>query len=386
MSKFQEETSKGMLKESMEEGNAFTAALAKAKKGEKVKVDGEEITDTSNYDDPSVKEYSYTDNYPGSWGYKEGEEKEDDVEEGLHTPPLQATEPTVDVNEEEDSEVYIPNEDNFKVKIEDKIYTAQYHNHEEGESIDLVSDDGDKIEGKVKEVSPDGDLTITLLAKEGLHMPPLQATGQSLKENTVANPPYGFDVLSPDERKQLKEYIDSIKTIQKEIARLAAKAGKKVKVEGGDMTGRMMTPSVTSEGASREELESRIHPTVLDALERVVYLLYKTGLNAEEVKALLNAEADDQFKTDFEKKGEEAVKGQYDIGERSYAVSKNAVPAYTLKAGDIITSGEEIVSVSAGAMTPGGKVEVTLKNPVTGKTRGAVWGKHTMIGKKPKAE
>jgi hypothetical protein len=37
----------------MKEGNAFTAALAKTKKGEKVKVDGEEITDTSDYDDPS---------------------------------------------------------------------------------------------------------------------------------------------------------------------------------------------------------------------------------------------------------------------------------------------------------------------------------------------
>ena len=54
MGKFQKETPKGMLKESVEEGNAFTAALAKTKKGDKAKVDGKEITDTSNYDDPSV--------------------------------------------------------------------------------------------------------------------------------------------------------------------------------------------------------------------------------------------------------------------------------------------------------------------------------------------
>lgn len=150
LERLQKETPKGMLKEGVEEGNAFTAALAKAGKGEKVKVDGEEITDTSNYDDPSVKkEYSYTDNYEGSWGYREG----------MHTPPLQATGPTVDVTEETT----------------------------------------------------------------------------------------GFNVLTPDERKQLKEYIESVKTIKKEIARLAAKAGKKVKMEGGDMTGLVMNPSTVSE-------------------------------------------------------------------------------------------------------------------------------------------
>ena len=101
--------------------------------------------------------------------------------------------------------------------------------------------------------------------KEGLHTPPLQATGQSLKEDVA---PYGFDVLppgtkqqlqtsglkelSPDDRKRLKEYIESVKEIQKEIVKLAAKAGKKIK-EGGDMTGLTMTPSVTSEG--KEEVK-----------------------------------------------------------------------------------------------------------------------------------
>lgn len=150
LERLQKETPKGTLKEGVEEGNAFTAALAKTKKGEKAKVDGQEITDTSGYDDPTVKqEASYTDNYEGSWGYREG----------MHTPPLQATGPTVDVTEETS----------------------------------------------------------------------------------------GFSTLTPDERKQLKEYIESVKTIQKEIARLVGKAGKKVKAEGGDMTGLVMTPATVSE-------------------------------------------------------------------------------------------------------------------------------------------
>lgn len=146
MGKFQKKTPKGLLKEEMEEGNAFTAALAKAKKGEKVHVDGGEVTDTSDYDDPSVKEYGYADNYPGSFGYREG----------MHTPPLQAT----------------------------------------GQTIDTV-------------------------------------------ENTVTNPPYGFEVLSPDEKKQLKEYLESMKTIKQEVAKLLGKAGKKLK-EDGDTTGLVM--------------------------------------------------------------------------------------------------------------------------------------------------
>lgn len=116
----------------MEEGNAFTAALAKAGKGEKVKVGGKEITDTSNYDDSSVKE----------------------MEEGLNPAPMQATGATVDTTDESKR--------------------------------------------------------------------------------------MGYEALTPDEQKQLKEYIKSYKTIEEEIKKLASKAGKRVKMEGGDRTGLVM--------------------------------------------------------------------------------------------------------------------------------------------------
>lgn len=44
------------LMEEFEEGNAFTKMLAKTKKGGEFKVGGKSFKDTSNYDDPSVKE------------------------------------------------------------------------------------------------------------------------------------------------------------------------------------------------------------------------------------------------------------------------------------------------------------------------------------------
>ena len=66
---------------------------------------------------------------------------------------------------------------------------------------------------------------------------------------------------------------------------------------------------------------------------------------------------------------------------KSYKVSKNSKEAQHLKKGDIIGSGDEVVSVSAGAKTPKGKVEVTLKTK-DGKTKTSTWGKTTKVGVK----
>jgi len=57
------------------EGNAFTAGLAKAKKGQEFKVGGKTVKDTSNYDAP-VKEYQFDQMYPDDPGPFEGEEEE----------------------------------------------------------------------------------------------------------------------------------------------------------------------------------------------------------------------------------------------------------------------------------------------------------------------
>lgn len=78
------------------------------------------------------------------------------------------------------------------------------------------------------------------------------------------------------------------------------------------------------------------------------------------------------------------VKSMVGLDEaKSYKVSKNSKEAQHLKKGDIIGSGEEVVSVSAGAKTPAGKVEVTLKNK-DGKTKTSTWGKTTKVGVKEK--
>ena len=73
------------------------------------------------------------------------------------------------------------------------------------------------------------------------------------------------------------------------------------------------------------------------------------------------------------------------IKEASYKTSSNSKEAQHLKKGDIITSGDEVVSVSAGAKTPAGKVEVTLKTK-SGSTKTSTWGKTTKIGVKPVTE
>ena len=251
--------------------------------------------------------------YDGKTGerYPIGDLKNYDMEEGLHTPPLQATGPTVSVNEGEDNEIYIPNENHFKVKVKGKLYKAMYHNHEEGDSIDLVSDNGGKIKGKVKKVSPDGDLTIILPAEEGLHMSPLQATGQTAVTNED-QAPYGFSVLSPDERKQLKEYIESIKTIKKEIAKLTDKAGKKVKEGdlGGDRTGLMMTQQTISEMGEKDydRIESHLDVKLHDAFEKVTGMVIKNlvaeGIPEDMIEMYL--------KYEIEKKAHEAIMSQHD--------------------------------------------------------------------------
>ena len=58
-----------------------------------------------------------------------------------------------------------------------------------------------------------------------------------------------------------------------------------------------------------------------------------------------------------------------------------------LKKGDVLgTTGLEIVSVSAGAKTPSGKLEVTVKNPKTGKEVTKLWNKSTVVKLKDKTE
>ncbi len=68
--------------------------------------------------------------------------------------------------------------------------------------------------------------------EEGLHLG--KATGPTI---TAIEGKHDFSKLSVDERKQLKEYIESTKTIKQEINKLLEKARM---TEGGDTTGLVM--------------------------------------------------------------------------------------------------------------------------------------------------
>lgn len=91
----------------------------------------------------------------------------------------------------------------------------------------------------------------------------------------------------------------------------------------------------------------------------------------------------EKLKTALEKESpKKAKKGE--INETSYKTSANSKEAQHLKKGDIVTGGE-IISISSGARTPSGKVEVILKGK-DGKTRKHIWGKFTKVGVKSKNE
>jgi len=380
MGKFQKETPKGVLKEAVEEGNAFTAALAKTKKGEKAKVDGKEITDTSGYDDPSVKESGYADQYPGAWPFREDKITEDvevldnlssreykikrpdgqvvdvyfddvhveemidaygasgwisgedndgneyvmsadlvdmgggdwDIEpdystiefhsaksanEGLHMPPLQATGPTIDTVEE----------DMFKLPVRKDTSVLDYdpdasrfepdYMKTPGEDDDDDDDDNFDLDGDDFDISSTDELPKqfrkTVTADKARY--------PFLRENSISNPPFGFDVLSPDERKQLEEYIQSIKTIKQEIAKLTSKAGKKVKEGdlGGNRTDLVMTPSVTSEADSHdkiEQIEEKIPEKLYSASVLVIKQLRKAKLTDAEIIMFLKHEMEEEAK------------------------------------------------------------------------------------------
>ena len=187
--------------------------------------------------------------------------------------------------------------------------------------------------------------------EENIYEPLQKATGPTYiqKEDTTGR----FSVLSPDERKQLKEYIESLKTIKKEISTLLEKAGKSTMMEsdkagyvkggeiknkkketdtkhpatikakyhepthkqktGGDRTNLVMKKSEMWEGhesdmdPKHEEMESKIDPKLHDVLhkvaDKVISELEAAGFTRQEALMFLDHE--------IAEKGEEAKMDQY---------------------------------------------------------------------------
>jgi hypothetical protein len=176
--------------------------------------------------------------------------------------------------------------------------------------------------------------------EEGLNMPPLQATGQTIVTNED-QAPYGFEVLSPDERKQLKEFIDSYKTIKAEISKLLEKAGKSGRIMegtreedeevpaerraryneptktpkhkssnlGGNRTGLVMTKAEMWEGEESgtiaDSLGEKLHSTFSKVTDMAIKQLVADGWDEDQAISFLQAE--------IEEKGKEATMSQYDM-------------------------------------------------------------------------
>lgn len=187
----------------------------------------------------------------------------------------------------------------------------------------------------------------TVSTNEGMHMPPLQATGQTIVTNED-QAPFGMSVLSPDERKQLREYINSYRTIKNEISKLLSKTGKtgeimenakKVEDEtvpaerkakykdpttvptqhkhsnlGGDRTNLVMTKAEMWENEEHEEgaherIESLLDTKLHDAFHKVTGMVIKDlmdgGFDEGDIKNFLQHEIDEKAK--------EAINAQHDF-------------------------------------------------------------------------
>ena len=91
--------------------------------------------------------------------YSKGFKPEVDPEDPYGTGPMQGG-----IFEEGQNTIVVDSNDNFVVTIDGEEYKALYHNHEEGDHIELqqVGNAKNIKSGTVKSVSEDGDLVIVL--------------------------------------------------------------------------------------------------------------------------------------------------------------------------------------------------------------------------------
>jgi len=345
----------GMNEELENEGNAFTAGLAKAKKGEKFKVDGKTVKDTSNYD-ASMEEASYTDNYEGSWGYREGAGEETSDGSHMSNPDTVAKivakkhgaelKPLFD-KYQASHEQYMQD---IRAKKPNQQELAKAHNAIvkafQNQAISWAGHE--MLEAGMNKTKVDNLLSgygyfedwlmdyISAVNKElkgvaeGLHMPPLQATGQTIVANEDQT--NRFSVLSPSEREQLKEYINSVKTIKQEISKLLEKAGMSGKImesnkeedenvpaerkpvyneptkkskPGGNRTGLVMTKAEMWEGEGERSLSDKLHSTFAKVTDLAIKELVASGLDPMEAVSFL--------KHEIEEKAKQATMSQYDF-------------------------------------------------------------------------
>lgn len=346
---FKKGLTKKNLNESVEEGNAFTRALAKTPKGGEFKVGSKKFKDKSGYDDPKVKEYGYNDQYSGAWPFREGEDStnEDDysiepdersgntatmnigeelADEGLNPAPMQATGQTISTVERKDDD-YItdPHKTNYnpkRFKLPKRTDTADL-DYDPNVSMykpdymdtDDPEDDDDEIDNDF--LAADDDEMYTKLPKNFKRYVDKDKEKYSLRENRV---PMGLDVLSVSEREQLAEYVKSVKTIQQEIKKLLSKANEGRM--GGDRTGMVMSVAEkeekeepkkpkrqSEEPPMYDEIEAKLSPELHDKTVNVLVALRK---KLESEGELTPSEIEMFIKHEIKKIARRAIDAQHD--------------------------------------------------------------------------
>jgi hypothetical protein len=233
------------------ERNAFTAGLAKTKKGGEFEVGGKKFKDRTNYDAPmkededgkehyettqdfldhvfdilndemrvgyfSVKGLDKADAYLTKHGEKlaKSGKSAHDVAEALMSK-------FVGLDEYQFDQMYPDDPGPFEGKdVDDMI--KEFLVREDDVNWDRMDDE------EAEENETDNGI------EEDINLPSSQATGPSIEE---ARRPLSH--LSPEERDQLKQYVETIKTVKEEINKMMNKSGMK---EGGNMTNLIMRPN-----------------------------------------------------------------------------------------------------------------------------------------------
>lgn len=345
MESFSKGTPKKSLNEGLEqEGNAFTAGLAKAKKGEEFKVDGKSVKDTSNYD-ASIKE---TDAEAKILGHVKG-----DVYK-VQTPTGEVVELDFDLEkgdqvddygwegtlyaEDDDYEYILPvalvpmgggawdvnpyykefSAHPIKKKVDEYQFDQMYPDDPgpfEGKDVDnmikefLVKEDDVNWERTDDEEAEENetDNGIEEDVEEGLNPAPFQATGPTIQ---TVETKHNIAKLKSEERDQLKQYIETIRTVKEEISKMLNKTKMK---EGGDNTNLIMKPSTVSEdemdqgGDKHEAIEKALgpkHQVIHSAIDKIIQTVKDSGFSEGDAALFLQHE--------IEEKAKEYTMSQYD--------------------------------------------------------------------------
>lgn len=314
---FQSGTKKGKLMEQVEEGNKFTKGLAQTPKGGSFKMNGQSIKDTSGYDSVK-KEYRHDDMYPNDPGPFEGNrmDEDDDVYDEKVADEIEsyivsgeAQKDGLEIGADEVQDVIDFYATGRAVDTENMMYKAM----KQKDSIEpyhvAASAVEEYIKKKVQEISfkapknradldydpqnaamfkpdyltpgddddddDDFELKIDDTESDYEELPKhFRKFVAKDKDRIGLRESSGLSALSQTERDQLKEYIQTYKTIKEEIKKLVGKAkggGMMNEDMGGDRTNMTMPfeDAVGQRVAGTEE-EADARATRIQSIERKI--------------------------------------------------------------------------------------------------------------------